>query len=56
MNKLELQVQANSPYNDGWTKQSYQEQLDKMTVNTEAYLEFVNAVTSKPSQDHEAFV
>ena len=27
-----------------------------MTVNTEAYLEFVNAVTSKPSQDHEAFV
>ena len=27
-----------------------------MTVNTEAYLEFVNAVTSKPSQDHGAFV
>ena len=27
-----------------------------MTVNTKAYLEFVNAVTSKPSQDHEAFV
>ena len=27
-----------------------------MTVNTEAYLKFVNAVTSKPSQDHEAFV
>mgnify|MGYP001243715173 CR=1 FL=1 len=27
-----------------------------MTVNTEAYLEFVNAVTSKPSQDHESFV
>ena len=27
-----------------------------MTVNTEAYLEFVNAVTSKPSQDNEAFV
>ena len=27
-----------------------------MTVNTKSYLEFVNAVTSKPSQDHEAFV
>ena len=27
-----------------------------MTVNTDAYLEFVNAVTSQPSQDHEAFV
>ena len=56
MNKLQLQVEANSPYNDGWTRQFYQEQLDKMTVNTEAYLEFVNAVTSKPSQDNEAFV
>ena len=56
MNKLELQVEANSPYNDGYTRQFYQDQLNKMTVNTEAYLEFVNAVTSKPSQDHEAFV
>ena len=27
-----------------------------MTVNTKAYLEFVNAVTSKPSKDHEAFL
>tara|TARA_E500000318_G_scaffold99342_1_gene101299 strand:+ start:275 stop:679 length:405 start_codon:yes stop_codon:yes gene_type:complete len=27
-----------------------------MNINTKAYLEFVNAVTSKPSQDHEAFV
>ena len=25
-------------------------------VNTEAYLEFVNAVTSQPSKEHEAFV
>ena len=25
-------------------------------VNTDAYLEFVNAVTSQPSKDHEAFV
>jgi len=31
--------------------------LDIMTrVNTEAYLEFVNGVTSKESKDHEAFV
>ena len=27
-----------------------------MTVNTEAYLDFVNAVTSEPSKDNEAFV
>ena len=27
-----------------------------MTVNTEAYLEFVNAVTSQQSKDHEAFL
>ena len=26
-----------------------------MTVNTDAYLEFVNAVTSQPSQDADAF-
>jgi|TARA_R100000479_G_scaffold158909_1_gene95979 NTP pyrophosphatase (non-canonical NTP hydrolase) len=25
-------------------------------VNTDAYLEFVNAVTSTPSKDHEAFI
>ena len=56
MNKLELQVEANSPFNDGATQQFYRDQLNKMTVNTEAYLEFVNAVTSKPSQDNEAFV
>ena len=27
-----------------------------MTVNTEAYLEFVNAVTSQQSKDHKAFL
>ena len=27
-----------------------------MTVNTKAYLDFVNAVTSEPSKDYEAFV
>ena len=26
-----------------------------MTVNTDAYLEFVNAVTSQPSKDADAF-
>ena len=53
MNKLELQVQANSPFNDGWTQQFYQEQLDNMEnqVDTEKYLEFVKGVTSAPSLD-----
>ena len=27
-----------------------------MTVDTKRYLEFVNGVTSQPSQDHEAFL
>tara|TARA_R100000406_G_scaffold23600_1_gene15010 strand:- start:3413 stop:3904 length:492 start_codon:yes stop_codon:yes gene_type:complete len=56
MNKLELQVEANSPFNDGYTQQFYRDILNKMTVNTERYLEFVNGVTSQQSKDHEAFV
>ena len=60
MNKTELQIQANSPYNDGWTREMYQQELNKMeqkvNVNTDAYLEFVDAVTSEQSKDHEAFV
>ena len=52
MNKLQLEVQANSPYNDGWTQQFYQQQLNKMTVDTEKYLEFVQGVTSAPSLDY----
>jgi len=60
MNKTELQIQANSPYNDGWTREMYQQELDEMeqkvNVNTDAYLEFVDAVTSEQSKDHEAFV
>ena len=53
MNKFELKVQANSPYNDGWTQQFYQEQLKEMTktVDTKKYLEFVKGVTSTPSLD-----
>ena len=58
MNKTELQIQADSPYNDGYTREFYQQELDKMEqkVNTDAYLEFVDAVTSEQSKSHEAFV
>ena len=51
MNKLELQVEANSPFNDGYTQQFYRDQLNKMTVDTEKYLDFVKGVTSEPSLD-----
>ena len=58
MNKLQLQVEANSPFNDGWTREFYQQQLDSMEkkVDTKKYVEFVNAVTSQPSKDNEAFI
>ena len=68
MNKLQLEVQANSPYNDGWTQQSYQQQLEEMTisinqeettqtkVDTNAYLEFVKGTTSLPSSDLAALM
>jgi len=59
MNKSELEIQANSPYNDGWTKQFYQQQLEEMNtkkqVDTERYVEFVNAVTSNESKSYDAF-
>lgn len=29
VNMMELLVQATSPYNDGWTREFYQEQYDK---------------------------
>ena len=55
MNNSELKIQANSPYNDGWTQQFYREQLEKKTmskqVDFEKYQEFVNAVTSEASTD-----
>ena len=58
--KSELKTQANSPYNDGYTREFYQQELDKMDtkkkVNTDSYLEFVDGVTSEQSKDHEAFV
>ena len=53
MNKLQLQIEANSPFNDGWTQEFYQQQLDNMEkqVDTKKYLEFVKGVTSPPSLD-----
>ena len=56
--KSELEIQANSPYNDGWTREFYQQELDKMDrkVDTKRYLEFVDGVTSQPSKDNEAFL
>lgn len=56
--KSELEIQANSPYNDGWTREFYQQELDKMNkkVDTKRYLEFVDGVTSQPSKDNEAFL
>ena len=59
--ELMLEVQANSPYNDGWTQQFYREQLEKkqsktMTkqVDFEKYQKFVDAVTSDASTDFVA--
>ena len=46
MNKLELLVQANSPFNDGYTQEFYREQLKKKTMNN--YTEFVKQTTSAP--------
>jgi NTP pyrophosphatase (non-canonical NTP hydrolase) len=55
MNNLDLEIQANSPYNDGWTQQFYREQLEKKTmtkqVDFERYQKFVDAVTSDESTD-----
>ena len=57
MTETELKIHATSPYNDGWTKQFYQEQLDKMNqkVDTKKYVEFVDAVTSNESKNHYDF-
>jgi NTP pyrophosphatase (non-canonical NTP hydrolase) len=56
MNKLQLQIEANSPFNDGYTKEFYQQQLNNMEkkVDTVKYLEFVKGVTSEPSLDYGA--
>ena len=53
-----LEIQANSPYNDGWTQQFYREQLEKKTmskqVDFDKYQKFVDAVTSDASTDFVA--
>ena len=56
---LMLEVQANSPYNDGWTQQFYREQLEKnktmsKQVDFEKYEKFVDAVSSDASTDFVA--
>ena len=59
--EMMLKVQANSPYNDGWTQQFYREQLEKKQSKTmskqvdfEKYEKFVDAVTSDASTDFVA--
>jgi hypothetical protein len=32
VSETKLRVQANSPYNDGWTKQFYENELEKVTT------------------------
>ena len=59
--EMMLKVQANSPFNDGWTQQFYREQLEKKQSKTmskqvdfEKYQNFVDAVTSDQSTDFVA--
>lgn len=59
--EMMLKVQANSPFNDGWTQQFYREQLEKKQSKTmskqvdfEKYQKFVDAVTSDQSTDFVA--
>ena len=47
-------IMANSPYNDGWTQQFYKDKMVKQ-VDTQKYTEFVDAVTSKESNDYISF-
>ena len=32
ISETKLRVQANSPYNDGWTKEFYEKELEKVTT------------------------
>ena len=34
MDTLNLEIQANSPYNDGWTQQFYKDEIKKMQTKT----------------------
>ena len=47
-------INAYSPYNDGWTQQFYKDKMTKQ-VDTQKYTEFVDAVTSKESNDYISF-
>jgi len=47
-------IMADSPYNDGWTQQFYKDKMTKQ-VDTQKYTEFVDAVTSKESNDYISF-
>jgi NTP pyrophosphatase (non-canonical NTP hydrolase) len=47
-------INAYSPYNDGWTQQFYKDKMVKQ-VDTQKYTEFVDAVTSKESNDYISF-
>ena len=47
-------INAYSPYNDGWTQQFYKDKMAKQ-VDTQKYTEFVDAVTSKESNDYISF-
>ena len=47
-------INAYSPYNDGWTQQFYKDKMTKQ-VDTQKYTKFVDAVTSKESNDYISF-
>jgi len=58
MDEWQLKIEANSPYNDGWTREFYREQLEEKqsktmtkSVDFEKYQEIVSAVTSEASTD-----
>jgi len=61
MDEQQLRIQANSPYNDGWTREFYREQLEEkqsktMTINPQKYVEFVETTTSEPSKNYVALL
>jgi len=47
-------MMADSPYNDGWTQQFYKDKMAKQ-VDTQKYTEFVDAVTSRESNEYMHF-
>ena len=51
---MNAKINADSPYNDGWTQQYYKDKMDRQ-VDTQKYTEFVDAVTSNESKGSDAF-